>query len=172
MKAMETIMEFSKNVLAGAVIAAAVALSAVEAPVATAAGNSSATGGGTAEEAGGISTFVFNAVQHGNGAVTGHLVYHVRGIPLTIMMDLDCLNVAGNVATMSGVINQASEVPDDLSWYIFVGQGGVFQVMDNGQGANATPDLFGDLFLEPGASCTSSDVGPAYVPVNGNIQVR
>lgn len=162
-------MAFSKTVLSGAVVAAAFALSAAVVPVATAAGNLSATGGGTAEEAGELSTFVFNAVQHSNGAVTGHLVYHVRAFPITIMMAIDCLNVVGNVATMSGVVTKVSE---EIPGFIFVGQDAVFQVVDNGQGANAAPDLFSDLILEPGASCTAGTVPSAYIPISGNIQVR
>ncbi|MBK9676358.1 MAG: hypothetical protein IPO82_14425 [Betaproteobacteria bacterium] len=166
-------MGFSKNVLSGAAVAAAFALSATVVPMATAAGNSSATGGGTTEEAGATSTFVFNAVQRKNGDVTGHLVYHVRGWPVTIMMDLDCLIVEGNTAKMSGVVTQVSEEYPGL---IFVGQDATFMVEDNGQGANAGPDMFSDLFLEPGASCDDPRLGTdpfvPYLPVRGNIQVR
>lgn len=168
--AREIDMGFSKFALAGMAVAAGFALSVVVVPAATAAGNSSASGGGTAEELGELSTFVFNAVKKGNGNVTGHLVYHVRGWPVTFMMDLDCLNVAGNVATISGVVTQVSE---EVPGLIFVGQDGVFQVVDNGEGANASPDLFSDLFLEPGSSCSSGTVpAPAYIPIRGNIQVR
>ncbi|MBK7793017.1 MAG: hypothetical protein IPJ62_11140 [Betaproteobacteria bacterium] len=149
-------MGFSKNVLSGAAVAAAFALSAGVVPMATAAGNSSATGGGTAEEAGATSTFVFNAVQRKNGNVTGHLVYHVRGWPVTIMMDLDCLIVDGNTAKMSGVVTQVSE---EYPGFIFVGQDAMFMVEDNGQGANSEPDLFSDLILETGASCGRSSIG-------------
>ena len=127
-------MRFSKSVLAGIAVAAACVLSAVAMPLANAAGNSSATGGGTAEEPGGLSTFVFNAVKKSDGTVTGHLVYHVRGFPppIIIWMDLDCLIVAGNVAKIGGVVTKVSE---EIPVFIFVGQEGVFQVVDNGQGA-------------------------------------
>jgi hypothetical protein len=162
-------MKFSKRVLAGMAVTAAFVLSAVVAPVATAAGNSSATGGGTAEEAGGLSTFVFNAVKKGDGTVTGHLVYQVRGLPITFMMALDCLIVAGNVATMSGVVTHVSE---EIPGFIFVGQEGVFQVVDNGQGADAAPDLYSDLFLGPGESCINYPYPPAHIPISGNVQVR
>ena len=158
-------MRFSKRLLAGMCVMAACMLSAA---VATAAGNSSATGGGTAEEAGALSTFVFNAVKKSDGTVTGHLVYQVRGFPFTFMMTLDCIIVAGNLATMSGVVTNVSEEIPDL---IFVGQEGVFQVVDNGQGGKE-PDLFSDLFLQPGASCTDWPFPPAHIPIRGNIQVR
>jgi hypothetical protein len=165
-------MRFAKRMASIMAVTVACVLSALDLRVATAAGNSSATGGGTAEEAGGRSTFVFNAVRHKDGAVTGHLVYHVRGFPpdgLTIWMDLDCLIVVGNVATIGGVVTKATpEIPG----FIFEGQEGAFQVVDNGQGANASPDLYSDLFLAPGQVCTNYPGAPAYVPVSGNIQVR
>jgi hypothetical protein len=169
-------MRFSKRVLAGMAVTAACALSAAVVPIATAAGNSSATGGGTAEEAGALSTFVFNAVKKSDGTVQGHLVYQVRAFPVTIMIDLDCLVVEGNVATMSGVITKVSE---EFPGFIFVGQQGAFQVVDNGQGVHAAPDLYSDLFLGPGPSgpnvCTEYEANgnaPAHIPVSGNIQVR
>jgi hypothetical protein len=159
-----------KRALAGTAVAAAFALSVVVAPMASAAGNSSATGGGTTEEGGAKSTFVFSAVQQKNGAVTGNLVYHVRAWDLTIMMDLDCLMVVGNAAAISGVVTKVS--PEGLG--VYTGEQGLFYVVDNGQGANAAPDLLSDLYLGPGASC---DLGfipgyDPYIPVSGNIQVR
>jgi hypothetical protein len=166
-------MRLSKSI----VVTAACVLSALAVPAASAAGNSSATGGGTAEEGGARSTFVFNAVEKKDGSVEGHLVYQVRAFPVTIMMDLDCLVVEGNVATMSGVITKVSE---EVPGFIFVGQQGSFQVVDNGQGAHAAPDLYSDLFLGLGPHgepnlCTNylaNGNAGAYIPVSGNIQVR
>ena len=160
----------------GTAFAVACMLNFVDMPMASAAGNSSATGGGTAEEAGARSTFVFNAVKKSDGTVQGHLVYQVRAFTLTIIMDLDCLVVEGNVATMSGVITKVSE---EIPGFIFVGQQGSFRVVDNGQGADAAPDLYSDLFLGPGPAgpnvCTDYQANgnsPAHIPVSGNIQVR
>ena len=130
----------------------------------------------TAEEAGARSTFVFNAVKKSDGTVQGHLVYQVRALPVTIMMELACLVVEGNVATMSGVFTKVSE---EFPGFIFVGQEGSFQVVDNGQGVDAALDLYSDLALGPGPSgpnvCTEYEANgnaPAYIPVSGNIQVR
>ena len=142
-------------------------------PVA-AAGNSSATGGGTTDEGGLKSTFVFNAVQKKDGTVTGHLVYHFRLLDVTIKYDLHELCVVGNVATMSGVVTEVSgELPPFITW-IFVGQDAVFQVQDNGEGAGADPDMFSDVFFYEGASCGTPPVEgfTLYLPVSGNIQVR
>ena len=95
-------------------------------------GNPSATGGGTTEELGEKSTFVFNAVQHKDGTVTGHLVYQFRGADNTIKMDIDCLNIIGTQATMSGTV---TKVTGDAPAFIFEGQKAVFKAQDNGEGA-------------------------------------
>ena len=162
-------MRNSKKALAGVALSMACLLSAMDMPVASAAGNSSATGGGTAEEAGALSTFVFNAVKKSDGSVTGNLVYQVRGLDVTFMMTLDCLVVTGKVATISGVVTHV--IGDGLG-FIFVGQEGVFKVEDNGQGSKSNPDLFSDMILQPGANCFDGPLPAPYIPVSGNIQVR
>jgi hypothetical protein len=135
-------------------------------------GNARATGGGTAEENGGKSTFVFNAVQQKNG-VSGHLVYQFRSGDIGIKMDIDCLVVSndGHSAVMSGVIRQVNGDAASFPW-ITVGNRGEFQVRDNGEGAGAPPDLFSDLIIFPGASCNPNNAPGAYIPVSGNIQVQ
>lgn len=162
-------MKISKSVLAGMAVAAACVGSAVDVPAAIAAGNSSATGGGTTEEVGALSTFVFNAVKKSDGTVTGNLVYQVRGLQVTFMMTLDCLIVTGKTAKIGGVVTHV--IGDGLG-FIFIGQEGVFQVVDNGQGAKADPDLFSDLLLAPGENCITGSSPIPYIPVSGNIQVR
>jgi hypothetical protein len=130
-------------------------------------GNPKATGGGTTIEGGEKSTFVFNAVQHKNGSVTGHLVYHFREANFSFRMKIDCLNITGNQATLSGVV---TKVVGPAYSYIFVGQQGVFQVTDNGQGKHASPDLISDVILGSGASCTAPGPTP-YLPISGNVKV-
>jgi hypothetical protein len=136
-------------------------------------GNARATGGGTAEENGGKSTFVFNAVQQKNGSVNGHLVYQFRSGDIGIKMDIDCLVVSndGHGAIMSGVIRQVNGDAASFPW-ITVGNRGEFQVRDNGEGGGAPPDLFSDLIIFPGASCNPNNAPAAYIPVSGNIQVQ
>jgi hypothetical protein len=103
-------------------------------------GNPRATGGGTTEEFGERSTFTFNAVQTPKG-VAGHMLYNVRAADLVIHMDLDCLNITGNSAKLSGVVTSIQGDPPD---FLFVGQEGVFTVTDNGQGRQAPPDLISE----------------------------
>jgi hypothetical protein len=136
---------------------------------ASAGGNPSATGGGTAEELGETSTFTFNAVQHKDGTVNGHLVYHVRAFAISVWMDIDCLMVTGNRAVLSGKVTKVSGDTDPFP-FIYVGQDGVFQVEDNGEGGGVPPDLFSDVNLDTGVTCT--DTPPdVYIPISGNIQV-
>ena len=134
-----------------------------------AAGNPAASGGGTTVELGEKSTFTFNAVQKPTGTVTGHLVYQVRGLDIGFHMDIDCLDIVGNSATLSGVVTHitgSGTVPD----FLFVGQHGVFSVTDNGEGADAPPDLISDVLLDPAVSCEGGLL-LTYLPVDGNVQV-
>ena len=130
-------------------------------------GNPRATGGGTTEELGEKSTFTFNAIQHKDGTVNGHMVYQFRFADLGIHMEIDCLNIIGNQATLSGTVTQ---VTGDAPSFIFVGQKAVFKVQDNGEGGDAPPDLISDVFLFASATCNVPFPAP-YLPIDGNIQV-
>jgi hypothetical protein len=130
-------------------------------------GNPRATGGGTTVELGEKSTFTFNAIQHNDGTVNGHLVYNLRGSDISIKMDIDCLNIIGNQATLSGTVTQVTGTAPS---FIFEGQKAVFKVEDNGEGGAAPPDLISDLFLFAGATCNVPFPVP-YLPIDGNIQV-
>ena len=140
------------------------------APAARAQGNPSANGGGTTIEGGEKSTFVFNAVEHPDGSVTGHLVYRfVRPVlgfkwTSTASQSLTILRCSRVVTHLIG------EVPPEFS-FIFVGAEAVFSVTDNGQGKNAPADLVSDVFVFSGASCLTGG-GEPYLPISGNIQVR
>ncbi len=143
-------------------------LLAVNLTPAAAKGNPKATGGGTTVEGGEKSTFVFNAVQHKDGSVTGKLVYHFRSAGFSFRMNINCLKVTGNQAVLSGTVTQ---VTGPAYSYIFVGQKGVFRVTDNGQGKNASPDLISDVMLFGGATCTTAAPPVPYLPISGNVQV-
>ena len=126
------------------------------------------TGGGTTIERGEKSTFALNAVENGDGSVNGHLIYHFRGGNNSIEMELDCIEITGNRATLSGAVTSVSgsEVPD----FIFVGARASFTVEDNGQGKGASPDMVSDVFFSAGASCAGDYT--TYLPISGNIQVK
>ena len=165
---MESHQRAGRNVLLALVLLVVVAVP-LFAVSAYAAGNPAASGGGTTVELGEKSTFTFNAVQKPNGTVTGHLVYHFRAVDNSFHMDIDCLSIEGNNATLSGVVTHITGkgiVPD----FLFVGQHGVFSVTDNGEGADAQPDLISDVTLDPAASCEGG-LQLTYLPIDGNVQV-
>jgi len=141
---------------------------ALPAASAVAKGNPKANGGGTTVEGGEKSTFTFNAVQRKDGTVKGHLVYHFRTAGFSFRMKIDCLRIVGNQAGLSGTVTKVS---DSAPGFVFVGQKGVFSVIDNGQGHGASPDLISDVLLYGGASCLNAFPAP-YLPMQGNITVQ
>jgi hypothetical protein len=128
-------------------------------------GNPSVHGGGTAMELGEKSTFAFNAVQEDDGSVNGHLVYHVRGGDVSFELDIDCMTINGNRATLGGKVTSVS---GNAPGFLVLGARAAFTVEDNGQGRNAAPDRFSDV-LFPG-TCAANYV--TYIPISGNIQIN
>ncbi len=126
-------------------------------------GNIHVNGGGTAIEGGARSTFVFNAVQNESG-ITGHLVYHLRVADIRFFMDLDCMEIRGNRATLSGTVTDitGSNVPS----YIFSGSRASFTIEDNGNGRNR--DRISDVTF--GARCI--DDLDTYIRLQGNISIK
>jgi hypothetical protein len=128
------------------------------------AGISSVSGGGTALEFGEKSSFVFNAVRHKNGGVNGHLIYQLRAFDFSFQLSIDCFQIEGNRATLSGVLTSVSGA--NIPSYIFPGSRASFSVEDNGKGGNK--DRISDVFF--GAQCW--DELDTYLRVQGNITIR
>lgn len=126
-------------------------------------GNTHVNGGGTAVEFGKKSTFVFNAVETDDGVI-GHLVYHLRAFNVSFHMSLDCMEIRGNRATLSGTVN--SVTGDNIPFYIFPGSRASFTVEDNGNGRSR--DRISDVVF--GARCI--DDLDTYITVQGNISVK
>lgn len=126
-------------------------------------GNAHVNGGGTGVEFGKKSTFVFNAVQTDEGVI-GHLVYHLRAFNVSFQMSLNCMEIRGNRATLSGTVNSISG--DNIPSYIFPGSRASFTIEDNGNGRNR--DRISDVVF--GARCI--DDLDTYIAVQGNISIR
>ena len=95
-------------------------------------------------------------------------MYHLRVGDNTIFMDIDCLNIVGNQATLSGTV---TKIKGNVPGGIFVGQKAVFRVEDNGEGNGAPADEISDVFLFAAANCLTST--PAtYRAIQGNVQVN
>jgi hypothetical protein len=132
----------------------------------------SATGSGQIHVSGELRTFTFNAQTDSSGVTTGQTQAFSRSSGFKWHGTLDCLNVVGNVATMSGVVTDIS--PETPPFFV-VGSHILFQVIDNGQGSNAPPDLISLTFFygtgtNPG--CTGFGIF-ATIPVeHGNVKVH
>ena len=78
----------------------------------------------------------------------------------------------GNVATMSGVVTDITPGPGSP---FVVGSNIVFQMIDNGEGSNAPPDLISlTFFFGPGPPQPCTGLGIfATIPIeHGNVQVH
>ena len=132
----------------------------------------SATGSGQIHVSGDLRTFTFNANTDSAGVTSGQTEAFSRSAGIRWHGTIDCLNVVGNVATMSGVVTDISPaIPPNF----VVGSNILFQVIDNGEGSRASPDLISlTFFFGPGTppGCTGFGVF-ATIPVEaGNVQVH
>lgn len=154
-----------------AITAILIAALALNVGVTQAGGNSivaSATGGYQVTFGGQERTVSFTAQRDSahNSRGQAELFNHVTGTRLHF--DIDCLNVAGNVATMSGTISRT-----DSNIFV-VGLPFWLQVVDRGEGPNKPSDLVSPLMIIFGHAvpCTAPLV-PASTPIEGgNITVH
>jgi hypothetical protein len=118
-----------------------------------------------------LRTFSFNAVQKKDGTVIGNATLQNRGLDSFLKIDINCLMVTGNIATMSGVVTHSDDPRGD-----FKGLPAIFRVVDNGEGANSPPDLISGVVVlgDEDALITCRD--PFPLPLRtieaGNIQVK
>jgi hypothetical protein len=148
------------------------------APAAGATVVQSATGSGQFEftsDAGvtALRTFAFEARKSSDGTVNGQAQVKNRATGQTLHIAIDCLNVLGNIAVVSGTATSATG-PDNSN-----GDAEIFGVEDNGQGATAPADRVTRAFGNSGLVCTditSANVG-AYTDLfneveDGNVQIH
>src|SRR5262249_12366704 len=119
-----------------------------------------------------LRTFSFEARKLGDGTVSGNAQVKNRATGQTLNIHIDCLNVMGNVAVVSGIAWSATG-PGNTN-----GDPQIFVVEDNGQGANASPDRVTYSFGGTPFVCTDihnpTDIDPAlfYDVDGGNIQIH
>lgn len=115
-------------------------------------------------------TFAFEAQTRDDGVTTGEAELINRFSGVRVHMELDCLTVVLNVATMSGTVTHSN------SEIFTPGLTAVFTVADNGEGANDPPDTISLVNFDvptPGFDCRLFAVPPPFVPITGgNVQVR
>jgi hypothetical protein len=133
----------------------------------------SATGSGHIEVSGTLRTFTFNANTDSSGVTKGQTQGENRNAGIKWHGTLTCLNVVGNVATMSGVV---TDITPGLGDPFLVGNFIQFQVTDNGQGQNAPPDLISlTLFFPQGTTdpgCTVPQITATIPILHGNVTVH
>jgi hypothetical protein len=158
----------------------ALAVGTLTLPLAAVAGSpsvvASATGSGhfhyTDSGVTALRTFSFEAREFSDGTATGNAQVTNRVTGQTLNIHIDCLNVLGNVAVVSGIAWSATG-PGNTD-----GDPQIFAVEDNGQGANSVPDRVTRSYGDTGLVCTdfqtAADVDPSlyYDVEGGNVQVH
>ena len=115
--------------------------------------------------------FAFSATEAADGSASGEAQIENRSSSFRGHIQIDCLNVLGDVAVMSGVWT-SSNLPS-----IPVGSDAFFAVQDNSEGPSAPPDEITLGFSGLGIPCTfvtdPAPLAPFFVPIeSGQIQVR
>src|SRR5918912_3635788 len=108
---------------------AVAAVARVGATGAAAAVGASASGSGTVLFGNTIEHIAFSAQQVAGTAATGEATINDVSAGVRVHVDVNCLNVIGNYAIVSGIVTQSSEttrVPE--------GWQAIFAVVDNGNG--------------------------------------
>jgi hypothetical protein len=126
-----------------------------------------ASGGGTVDVAQGRSTYAFHASVDGAGNAKGVFELHFSSVDANVHGDVTCLSVVGNFARLTGVVTSSSDAT-----LIPVGTIYHWQAVDNGEGANAPPDLITAYYrvVTPNF-CEYGDL-PDNTWTNGNVQVN
>jgi hypothetical protein len=114
--------------------------------------------------------FAFAATEAADARASGEAQIENRSSGFRGHIAIDCLNVLGNIAVMSGVLTQStlSSLP--------VGTDELFAVRDNGEGPDAPPDEItlanGGLGIPCTAVTDPAQLAPFFVPIeSGQIQV-
>jgi hypothetical protein len=127
----------------------------------------SASGSGHIQFANNREFITFSAVEHSDGTVTGIATVHDVSAGVTAQIDVDCLNVVGNTATISGIVTRSTEP-------VLQGFEGIFQVVDGGEGKGTVDFMSLANFFAVGTGTDCRVPGEFdLVPVQqGNVQVR
>jgi hypothetical protein len=119
-----------------------------------------------------LRTFSFEVRKLSDGTASGNAQVNNRATGQTLNIHIDCLNVLGNIAVVSGIAWSATG-PGNTN-----GDGAIFVVEDNGQGANAAPDRVTYAYTGSGLVCTDvnspDDIDNSlfYDVDGGNVQIH
>jgi hypothetical protein len=125
-----------------------------------------ASGGGTIEFNGSLETVAFTAQIDAAGDVKGQAEFQLRDQSLTFHVVVDCLQVSGVNAWISGLISTSNDPAR-------VGQRVLWQVQDNGEGDAFPSDQVSlPVQFNPTVPCQGQPTLPLVPWTNGNVQVR
>ena len=126
---------------------------------------------GVGDKPGCDANFSLIATQRADGRVTGEFVDRVSQVNGGggVHVAINCLNVIGNRAYVSGVVTQGNSDQ--------VGLPGLAKVVDNGSSANDPPDQLSPSIVFPGVvDCNAApafdDVIPLHSAPQGQVVVR
>jgi hypothetical protein len=114
--------------------------------------------------------FAFAARASADGSVSGQFEFQARQVPIRVHGRITCFSIDGSTAWLGGIVEQSSDptiapAGTRVRW----------RVVDNGEGAGASPDLV-SAFAPGGnelAYCAARPAAPPLSPVaGGNVQVR
>ena len=147
-------------------LAAIAAIALASAATAAAAVGASASGSGTVFFGNTVEHIAFSAQQVSGFAATGEATIHDVTAGVRVHVDVDCLNVIGNYAIVSGVVTQTSDptaVPE--------GTQAIFAVVDNGNGHGDFASIANFYPVGIGPDCSVPSEFD-LVRVHGNFTVR
>jgi len=120
-----------------------------------------------------LRTFTFTAHTDSLGVTSGQTQGNNRSDGISWHGNITCLNVSGNVATMSGVLTDVS--PASAPFYE-PGNYILFQVVDNGHGGSGAPDDISLTYFystgSPNPGCTGQGLFATIPILHGNVTVH
>jgi len=158
------------TIVALSLLAALLAPAATATPASAEPSHPSATGSGQLHLGLPLRTFSFSAHTSADGTATGEAQLENRASGTRDHFEIDCLNVLGDIAVMSGTVR--SSIDPTL-----IGTDVLFAVRDNGEGPGAPPDEITLAFTGFGIACADithpASLAPFLVPIEqGQVQVR
>ena len=144
-----------------------VAVALLAAGGASAAVGASASGSGTALFGNTIEHIAFSAQQVAGTAATGEAKINDASAGVRVDVDVNCLNVIGNYAIVSGVVRTSSDEA-----LVPVGSEAIFAVVDNGQGHTRDSMSIANFYaVGTGVDCSVPSEFD-LVRANGNFRVE
>lgn len=121
--------------------------------------------------------YSFSAVNQPEGGVGGEIDVHVHradGVLLESYATTICVTVTGNIARIGATVDRLTADKQDVAGFSDL----YITVVDNGEGANAPPDLATNVLFGPTGTdraiqhCTTGLPRPLFAIETGNVQVR